>query len=221
MYDEPVSRRGRPVYRDRVDAGQILARLIARPIDPASVVLGLPRGGVAVAAPMAKALALPLDVLVARKIAHPIQPELAIGAVGPDRVVVVDQEAVRHFNVSRPQLDVLIDRAAAEVDARIAFYRSAMDEVPDLRGRPLIVVDDGIATGATVHAALLSLSVLGPAHVTLATPVCAADVARNMRKLVNEFVCPLLPIDFYAVGDWYDDFSQVGDDEVVALIRGA
>lgn len=221
MYDEPVSRRGRPVYRDRVDAGQILARLIARPIDPASVVLGLPRGGVAVAAPIAKALALPLDVLVARKIAHPLQPELAIGAVGPDRVVVVDHDAIRHFNVSRPQLDVLIERAAAEVDARIVFYHSAMNDVPDLRGRPLIVVDDGIATGATVHAGLLSLKAIEPTHVTLATPVCAADVARAMRKLVNDFVCPLLPIDFHAVGDWYEDFGQVGDDEVVALVRGA
>lgn len=221
MYDGPVSRRGRPVYRDRVDAGQILARLLTRPIDPASVVLGLPRGGVAVAAPIAKALALPLDVLVARKIAHPLQPELAIGAVGPDRVVVVDHDAIRHFNVSRPQLDVLIARAAAEVDARIAFYHSAMNDVPDLRGRPLIVVDDGIATGATVHAALLSLTAIEPAHVTLATPVCAADIARAMRKLVNDFVCPLLPLDFHAVGDWYEDFGQVVDDEVVALLRGA
>lgn len=183
--------------------------------------LGLPRGGVAVAAPIAKALALPLDVLVARKIAHPLQPELAIGAVGPDRVVVVDHDAIRHFNVSRPQLDVLIARAAAEVDARIAFYHSAMNDVPDLRGRPLIVVDDGIATGATVHAALLSLTAIEPAHVTLATPVCAADIARAMRKLVNDFVCPLLPLDFHAVGDWYEDFGQVVDDEVVALLRGA
>ncbi len=210
-----MSTHGRPVYRNRVDAGQILARLIPRPIDPATVVLGLPRGGVAVAAPVAHALGLPLDVLVARKIAHPQQPELAIGAVGPNQVVVVDEEATRHLNLTRAQLDLLIERVAAEVDARIAYYRCGDAAAgPRPTGR-LIVVDDGIATGATVQAALLALQPLNPTRVTLATPVCAADVARQLARRVDTLVCPVLPVDFHAVGAWYDDFDQVSDDEVL------
>jgi putative phosphoribosyl transferase len=216
-----VSTHGRPVYRNRVDAGQILARLIPRPIDPATVVLGLPRGGVAVAAPVAHALGVPLDVLVARKIAHPQEPELAIGAVGPNRVVVVDEEAARHLNLTRAQLDLLIERVAAEVDARIAYYRSGLTRALDLSHRPLIVVDDGIATGATVQAALLALQPLSPTRVTLATPVCAADVARELARRVDTLVCPVLPVDFHAVGAWYDDFAQVSDDEVLGLLREA
>ncbi len=219
VYDEAVSSRGRPVYRDRVDAGQILARLIARPVDPTSIVLGLPRGGVAVAAPIARALNAPLDVLIVRKLAHPIQPELAIGAVGPGDALVIDWAAVDHFGLTQPQIDVLVARARAEVAARLAFYRGAAREVIDVRARPVIVVDDGVATGATVTAALLALRRLSPARVTLAVPVCAPDVVPDLVALVDDFVCPLTPADFHAVGAWYEDFAQVDDDVVLTLLR--
>ena len=130
VYDEAVTAHGRPVYRDRLDAGQILARLLPQSVDPATVVLGLPRGGVIVAAPLARACSLPLDVLVARKLTHPLQPELAIGAVGSGSVVVVDQGAARHFGLTRAQIDILVARATAEVEARLAFYRSATGRDP-------------------------------------------------------------------------------------------
>lgn len=210
--------RGRLVYRDRLDAGQILARLIPRPVDPTSVVLGLPRGGVVVAAAVARALAAPLDVLVARKLAHPMQPELAIGAVGPGDALVMDWEAVDHFGLTQPQIDVLVARARAEVAARLAFYRGAAREAVDVRARAVIVVDDGIATGATVTAALLALRQLRPARVMLAVPVCAPDVVPDLVALVDEFVCPLTPVDFHAVGALYEDFTQVDDAEVLALL---
>ncbi|MBL8096554.1 MAG: hypothetical protein JNL73_20425 [Anaerolineales bacterium] len=211
---------GRPVYRDRVDAGQILARLLLQPVDPATVVLGLPRGGVIVAAPVARACTLPLDVLVARKLTHPLQPELAIGAVGSGSVVVVDQGAARHFGLTRAQIDILVARATAEVEARLAFYRAATGREPlALQGRPVIVIDDGIATGATVQAALLALKQHAPARITLAVPVCAADVVEPLSALIDEWVCPLVPADFHAVGAWYEDFDQVSDDEVVALLK--
>ncbi len=219
MYDEGVTLQGRSVYRDRLDAGEILARLIPRPVDAGSIVLGLPRGGVIVAAAIARALALPLDVWVARKLAHPLQPELAIGAVGPGHAVVIDAEAARHFGLTPPQIEVLISRAEAEIAARLAYYRQVVPEPNDIGHRPVIVVDDGIATGATVLAALLALKRRTPTRITLAVPVCAADIAPELAASVDDFVCPLVPADFHAVGVWYDDFAQVSDDEVVELLR--
>lgn len=207
------------MYRDRLDAGEILARLIPRPVDAGTIVLGLPRGGVVVAAAIARALALPLDVWVARKLAHPLQPELAIGAVGPGHTVVIDTEAARHFGLTPPQIEVLIARAEAEIAARLAYYRQAAPEQGEIDHHPIILVDDGIATGATVQAALLALRRRAPTRITLAVPVCAADVAPEFAASVEEFVCPLEPADFHAVGVWYDDFAQVSDDEVVELLR--
>lgn len=223
------------MFTDRVDAGRQLAARLSRrfggagtapagqPDEPLQlgpdrpVVLGLPRGGVPVAAEVARALDGELDVLVVRKIGVPWQPELALGAVGEDGVQVVNEAIASACGLTPEQLDDLASRARAQVEARLRQLRAGRPAVP-LAGRTAIVVDDGIATGATMRAAVDVVRAHGAARVVLAVPVAAAEAVDALRGSVDELVVLLAPVDLGGVGLWYADFTQTTDAEVASLL---
>ncbi len=204
-------------FRDRADAGRALAARLGhlRAADP--VVVGLPRGGVPVAAEVAAALGAQLDVVLVRKIGAPDREELAVGAIGEDGVTVRNDAVLRELGLSWDDLADRIERERDEIRRRAAVLRSGAR--PQLRGRTVILVDDGIATGATVVAALRVLRDLGASHVVLAVPVAQPDSLAALAPHADEVVCPVTPRRFAAVGQWYDDFTQVPDDRVRTLLE--
>jgi putative phosphoribosyl transferase len=181
------------------------------------VVVGLPRGGVPVAAEVAAALGAGLDVVLVRKIGAPRRPELAVGAVGEDGVTVRNDVVLRDLGLTWDDVAGQVARERDEVRRRAAALRPG--ERPDLRGRTVVLVDDGIATGATVAAAIRVLRDLGAARIALAVPVAPPDSLAALAPLADEVVCPCTPRDFAAVGQWYEDFGQVPDDDVRALLE--
>lgn len=210
-------------FPDRESAGRALAeRLAASTFDNPPVVLALPRGGVPVALPVARRLHAPLDLLLVRKIGVPWQPELALAAVveGEPPVLVIDDEVQAMVGASRAELDAAQADALAEIARRRARYLPGRAPVP-LAGRTAIVVDDGIATGTTVRAALQGLRRRRPAALVLAVPVAPADTLARLRAEADTVICLHQPSPFRAVGLHYVDFHQVGDDEVVAALRAA
>jgi putative phosphoribosyl transferase len=210
----------RKLFRDRTDAGHELA-LRLRPYREASpVVLGLPRGGVPVAYEVARELGAPLDVCVVRKIGAPIQPELGIGAVAEDGAIHVDHDLQRRVRVSDAELAQLVKAKRAEVDDRVQRFRRGAAPV-DVRGKTILVVDDGIATGGTARAALQTLRARGAARIVLAVPVGASDTLDELASVADEIVCLSPEEDFFAVGVWYDDFTPTTDDDVVELLDRA
>lgn len=208
-----------PAYRDRTAAGQALVPLVQAlaPVDP--VVLALPRGGVPVAAVVARALGAPLDLVMVRKIGVPAQPELAAAAVvdGPAPDLVVNDAIARRAGLDRADLDRLARPQLDLIARRRGLYLKDRPPVP-LMGRTAIVVDDGIATGATMRAALRAVRRQSPARIVLAVPVAARETLDLLRPLVDAVACPLVPDDLVAIGAYYDRFDQTTDDEVVALL---
>ena len=205
-------------FRDRADAGQQLAAHLGHLRGPDTVVLGLPRGGVPVAAEVARALDAPLDVVVVRKLGVPYRPELAMGALGEGGVVVRLEEVVRLAGVAEAAFADVERRENAELDRRLRHLRSVRPRVP-LEGRAVVVVDDGIATGSTARAACAVVRAQGAASVVLASPVCAPDAAAALAEEVDEVVCVATPSRFGSVGRHYTDFRPTTDDEVVDLLR--
>lgn len=208
------------IFSDRQEAGQRLARQLLRLRADVPVVLALPRGGVPVAFEVARVLEAPLDVVLVRKIGAPGQPELAVGAVvdGERPEVVLNEDIVRALGVSREYIDREIARQSGENERRRALYCSGRVRV-GLAGRVVIVVDDGIATGATVRAALRAIRRAEPRKLILAVPVAPPDTAADLRSEVDELVCLLRPEQFGSIGRFYADFDQVDDAEVVHLLR--
>lgn len=205
-------------FRDRSHAGRELATRLERLREEHPVVLGLPRGGVPVAAAVAESLGAPLDVVLVRKLGVPYQPELAVGAIGECGVRVVNEEILRAARVSDAQLSSVEARERLELERRAAAYRSARARVP-LGGRTVVIVDDGIATGSTARAACQVARALGAAKVVVASPVAPPSTVAQLSTVADEVVCVETPEPFYAIGEWYRDFSQTTDDEVVALLR--
>ncbi len=205
----------RPRFTDRADAGrQLAAKLAGRADDP--VVLGLPRGGVAVAYEVAKALDAPLDVIAARKLGAPYQPELAIGAIAPG-ASFLRRDIIEALGISDDEIARITERErarAAELEHRFRHGRNP----PELAGRTAIVVDDGLATGATATAAVRSVRTRHPARVILAVPVAAAESVRDLASEADEVVTVAQPEDFRAVGLHYASFPQLSDDEVEAML---
>jgi putative phosphoribosyl transferase len=213
-------------YRNRLEAGEILADHVAERLAPGDaaapppVVLGLPRGGVPVAAPVAARLHAPLDVLTVRKIGTPHHEELAIGAVASGGLRVLNDELIAHLGVSAPVVEERTNLARRELEQREARLRGDRPPVP-LAGRTVVVVDDGLATGATMRAAVGAVRSAGAKTVVVAVPVGAPDSCAELEALADEVVCPLRPVEFSAVGQWYDDFSATTDSEVVRLLGAA
>jgi predicted phosphoribosyltransferase len=210
----------RAIFRDRLEAGERLAAELDAYRREQPLVLGLPRGGVPVAAIVARALGAPLDVLVARKIGAPGHEELALGAVAPGGVEVFDDDLVDFLGLSPEQCEELARRARAEMGRRIERFRGAdAPELPDVRDRTVILVDDGLATGATAQAGIRALRKAGARRVVLAAGVGPPETARALRAEADEVVCLVTPEPFYAVGLWFRHFDQVTDDEVADLLR--
>jgi len=207
-------------FADRADAGRRLAARLTQLRGEPVVVLGLPRGGVPVAAQVARALNAPLDVIVVRKLGVPYQSELALGAAGEDGVIVINPEVVRRAGVTAAELATIETEQKARVEARAARYRIGRPRV-DLTGRIAVVVDDGIATGATARAACQVARAHGAARVVLAAPVAPPGWEASIGGDADEFVTVESPRDFYAIGQFYADFSQTTDEEVLACLRAA
>ncbi len=207
-------------FRDRREAGAALAALLLRSAPERALVLALPRGGVPVGYEVARALGAPLDVLIVRKIGAPGNPELGIGAVAEGGVRVLDPAMVRALLVSAEELETAILRANTELDERRRRYRDG-DGPPEVAGRTVIVVDDGLATGGTATAAVHALRERGAAHIIVAVPVAAPESAARLRALADEVVCVQEPEQLGGVGAWYRDFSQTTDAEVAELLDRA
>lgn len=203
-------------FHDRVDAGRRLADALSRRERRDTVVLALPRGGVPVGAQIAEALGAPLDVFVARKIGAPGRPEYGIGAIAEGGVPLFDPWAVRALGLTEDRLAELAEAEERELERRVRRYRGGR-QLPPLDGRHVVLVDDGLATGVTAEAALRSLRGRGVTDLTLAVPVCAPDSSARLRELAD-VVCLWRPADFRAVGLWYEEFDQTGDDEVLATL---
>lgn len=204
-------------FADRTDAGYQLAEALRGIDGRRPIVLALPRGGVPVAVPVARALDAPLDVLVVRKLGVPWNPEYGFGAVGEGGVAVIDQALAKQLRISPDEVSRVVAGESAEVDRRLAQYRAGRP-APDLRDRTVIVVDDGIATGSTLAAAIALLRDRGVARVVVAAPVGAADSVARLRRMADDVVVLSVPADFRAVGLYYRDFAQLSDARVQDLL---
>jgi putative phosphoribosyl transferase len=207
-------------FVDRVDAGRRLAAKLMDLRDKDVVVLGLPRGGVPVAFEVARALGAPLDVIVVRKLGVPFQPELGMGAIGEGGVRIVNPEIVRMAEITDRELAAVEERERAELDRRANRYRAGRERA-SLQGRTAIVVDDGIATGSTARAACQVARAQGAARVVLAVPVAPRSSIAEFSGVVDKMVCLETPDWFFGVGQWYDNFSQTPDEEIVTLLQRA
>jgi predicted phosphoribosyltransferase len=206
-------------FIDRTDAGRQLAKSLARYKDQRPVVLALPRGGVPVAAEVATKLDAPLDLILVRKIGVPFQPELAMGAVvdGAEPVIVRNEDVIQLCGVSETDFNTIRDEQLAEIERRRKLYLGDRPH-PIISGRTVIVVDDGIATGATTRAALHAISMRKPSKLVLAVPVAPTETLKKLRGEADDIVCLEDYEDFGAIGLFYSDFRQVSDAEVIALL---
>jgi putative phosphoribosyl transferase len=209
---------GEKVFRNREEAGRLLARALTDYAGREDVVVfGLPRGGVPVAAEVARALGAPLDVLVVRKLGAPGQEELALGAIGEGGVRVLNEHLVRDLGLSGEAIDRIAGREERELERRVAVYRGG-HEALEVEGKTVIVVDDGVATGATMRAGLQTLRALGASRIVAAAPVGAADSVALLEDDADDVVVLETPAWFSAVGQWYEDFGQTSDEEVRGLL---
>ena len=209
------------LFRDRADAGRhLLSRLGAYQGRPDVVVLGLPRGGIPVGYEVARGLGAPLDVFVVRKLGVPGQEELAMGAIATGGVRVVNRDVVDALHIAPDVLDRAAAQELRELERRQRFYRGDRPE-PQVEGRTVILVDDGLATGSTMRAAVQALRQQRPARIVVAVPVAAFATCEELRREVEDVVCFATPEPFMAVGRFYDDFSQTTDEEVHDLLASA
>jgi len=209
------------LYRDRRDAGRALAGLLERYRGRDDVVvLALPRGGVPVAHEVAAALSAPLDVFVVRKLGVPDHEELAMGAIAAGGAVVVNEDVMRGLRLGRDELRRVAEQEARELRRRERAYREGRPP-PDPAGRTVILVDDGLATGSSMLAAVHALRRLGPARIVVAVPAAPESTCRQLRSVADDVVCATTPSPFLAVGQAYEDFTQTSDDEVRQLLRAA
>lgn len=212
---------GPRTYRDRADAGLVLAEVLSGGDHGAEpVVLGLPRGGVPVAAPIAERLGGHLDVMTVRKIGAPHHVELAIGAVASGRLVVLNDDVIWQLGLRPEDVDRRTQVALGELAEQERRFRGDRP-MPALAGRTVVLVDDGLATGATMRAAVRAVRTAGPARVVVAVPVGPPDTCAELARLADELVCPLQPASFSAVGQWYRDFTATTDDDVLRLLGAA
>jgi len=208
------------MFADRREAGRRLAALVAPLAGERPTVLALPRGGVPIGFEVALALQAPLDVLVVRKLGVPHRRELAMGAIGEDGGIVSDPQIMRQCAVTTSEFDDVVERERQTVDDQVRRYRGERTSAP-ISDRTAIIVDDGLATGATARTACQIARSRAPRRVVLAVPVAPAETVQALRDVADEVICAETPSGFYAVGQWYRDFSQVPDDEVARLLDDA
>jgi putative phosphoribosyl transferase len=207
------------VFKDRKDAGRQLAEKLTSYLGKSDViVLGLPRGGVTVANEIARTLHCPLDILIVRKIGFPGNPELAVGAVSETGTVVLNEDIVSGYRVGRAYIEQETARQKEEIARRIVLYRGGKG-IPPLEGKTVILVDDGVATGATAKAAISTLKQENITKLVVALPVASREAEREIAPTVDEWVCLQAPAGFWAVGQYYSDFTQVEDEDVVAMLK--
>jgi putative phosphoribosyl transferase len=208
-------------FKDRMHAGKMLAeRLQEYTHDPDAIVLALPRGGVPVGYAVAKQLGVPLDVMLVRKLGVPGHEELAMGAVASGGRMVLANDVVRTLGITEDIIQAAARREMAEIERREKLYRSGRPPL-QLDGRDVILVDDGLATGSTMLAAVQAAHAQNPARIVVAVPVGAPDTCRMLEAYADEVICLHTPEPFYAVGMWYDDFTQTTDEEVIRLLSEA
>jgi putative phosphoribosyl transferase len=211
-----------PKFKDRTEAGRVLAGELGRYADCNDViVLALPRGGVPVGFEVAKELRIPLEVFVVRKLGVPGQEELAFGAIASGGVRVLNEDLTRALRIPEEMIEKIIERERRELDRREQLYRGGRP-FRDVRGQTVIVVDDGLATGATMRAAVLALQKQEPAEIVVAVPVASQQACDEFKQEADVWaVCAVTPEPFYGVGMWYEDFSQTTDGEVQSLLESA
>jgi len=208
-------------YRDRREAGQVLAtKLMKHANRPDVLVLALPRGGVPVGYEVARALHAPLDVFLVRKLGVPGHEELAMGAIATGGIRVLNENVIHALGIPGSEIEAVTEREQHELTRREHLYRDDRT-APDVRGCTVILIDDGLATGATMRAAARALRQQHPAHIVVAVPVAAPVVCEEFRAEVDDAVCAKTPEPFYGVGYWYEDFSQTSDQEVHDLLEQA
>jgi len=206
-------------FQNREEAGRILAaKLMIYANRPETIVLALPRGGVPIGYEIASALNLPLDVMIVRKLGVPGHEELAMGAIASGGVRVLNRSVIESLRIPPDSLEVVEKREALELMRREATYRGNRQPIY-LKGKTVILVDDGVATGSTMRVAINALREQRVGRIILATPVAPPTVRWEMEALVEDFVALVMPEDFFGVGQWYDDFTQVSDDTVYELLR--
>lgn len=211
----------RNLFTDRRDAGRQLARELAKyATEPNVVVLALPRGGVPVAYEVARALHAPLDVFLVRKLGVPYHRELAMGAIASGGARVLNQDIIDALEIPNFMIEQAVAAELKELKRRERAYRRGRSAL-DVRGKTAILVDDGLATGASMRAAVMALRQLGPARIVVAVPTASAETCDEFRSEVDEIVCAQTPEPFLAVGAWYEDFSQTTDEEVRELLERA
>lgn len=210
------------IFKDRQSAGMKLAeKLSAYQSDPNAIIIGLPRGGVIVAAEIAQKLNLSLDIVVPRKIGSPIIPELAIGAISENGAVILDQGVINSIGgVEKKFIEEQVEIEKKEIERRLKLYRDSRVSL-NLKGKTVIIVDDGIATGATMRAAVKSVREKGAVKVIMVIPVAPKDILEELQKDVDKVVCLMTPDVFYAVGAFYKNFPQIQDDQVVRVLEAS
>ena len=208
------------LFRDRREAGRKLGIALGKFAGTDAVVLALPRGGVPVGFEVSQALHAPLDVFVVRKLGVPGQEELAMGAIASGGVRVLNRTIIDGLVISPEQIDAVALREERELERREHAYRG--DRGPlDVQGRLVVLVDDGVATGSTMRAAVTALRQKGPREIVLAVPVASRYICDELQEQADETICLYTPLDFFAVGQWYKEFTQISDDEVRALLERA
>lgn len=207
-------------FRDRKDAGRQLSQALESYRQEDCIILGLARGGVVIAFEVAKALNQPLDVMVVRKLGAPTHQELAIGAIAPNEVMVLNEHLIRALDVQDAELQNIVRRETAELKRRLHFYRGNRT-FPELQNKTVILIDDGLATGASAIAAIRATRSMNARHIILAVPVGAHSTVTDLRREVDELICLEAPEFFDAVSRWYVDFPQVSDTEVIRLLEAA
>ena len=206
-------------YQDRKHAGQVLANELSSYANkPHTIILALPRGGVPVGYEIAVKLNLPLDVLIVRKLGSPSNPEFAFGAIASNGVKVLNQEVVQTLTLSKHIIAAITESEQQELERREVKYRGKK-KFPEIKGKTVLLVDDGIATGYTMTAAIEALRKQSPKTIIVASPVCALDTFKKLQTMVDKLICPLTPDNFQAVGLWYKIFDQTSDEEVKKLLK--
>lgn len=208
------------MYKDRKHAGEILAQCLMEYNVKSPCLLAVPRGGVAVAEPIAAAFQVPINVLITRKIGHPQNAEVAMGAVMPDGSAIWDERMLDRLKLSEQDVIERIHTEYQEIQRRLSAYAGSL-QLPEITGKSTILIDDGIATGYTVRAALQWLKSFNPSYLAVAVPVAPSDVAVTLRQEIDDLICPLQPEDFRAVGLYYEHFQQTSEAEVTEILRAS